>query len=110
MGFDLGVLIWMAGIIVLLMLVMRWVFAPSSRPRTGRPQTGPNADLGLLVPVVSRTPRSNALRVKNLLSNRGIRCSMSRLDRDSYDVLVFGRDEPRARELLDGSAGPAALD
>ncbi len=100
MGFDLGLLVWMAGIIVLLTLIMRWVFAPSSRPHTGRPRTGPDADLGLLVAVVSRTPRSDALRVKDYLSTRGIRCSMSRLDRDSYDVLVFGRDEPRARKLL----------
>ena len=105
MGFDLGVLFWMAGIIVVLVLVMRWVFAPSSRPHTGRPRSGPDADLGLLVPVVSQTPRGNALAVKNFLSSRGIRCSVSRLDRDSYDVLVFGRDEPRARALLaDGEA------
>jgi hypothetical protein len=104
-GFDIGVLLWMVGIIAVLMLVMRWVFAPSSRPHTGRPQSGPDADLGLLVPVVSATPRSNALNVKNLLSTRGIRCSMSRLDRDSYDVLVFGRDVLRARELLDDDTG-----
>jgi hypothetical protein len=105
MGFDLGVLVWMAGILVLLTVIMRWVFAPSSRPHTGRPQTGPKADLGLLVAVVSRTPRSDALRVKDFLSTRGVRCSMSRLDRDSYDVLVFGGDEPKARELLNGYPG-----
>jgi hypothetical protein len=104
MGFDIGVLLWMVGIIAVLMLVMRWVFAPSSRPHTGRPRTGPEADLGLLVPVLKRAPRSNALQVKDFLSTRGIRCSMSRLDRDSYDVLVFGRDVSRARELLDGEA------
>jgi hypothetical protein len=85
-----------------LMLVMRWVFAPSSRPHTGRPRSGPEADLGLLVPVLEHAARTNALRVKDFLSSRGIRCSVSRLDRDSYDVLVFGRDAPRARELLDG--------
>ena len=104
MGFDLGVLVWIGGIIVLLTLIMRWVFAPSARPRTGRPQTGPDADLGLLVTVVHQSPRGNALRVKNVLSSQGIRCSMSRLDRDSYDVLVFGRDESRARQLLNGPA------
>jgi hypothetical protein len=104
MGFDLGVLIWMVGIIAALILIMRWVFAPSSRPHTGRPRSGPEADLGLLVPVLEHAPRNNALQVKDFLSTRGIRCSMSRLDRDSYDVLVFGRDEPRARELLDHDA------
>ena len=99
MGFDLGILLWAAGIIVVLMLVMRWVFAPS-RPRTGRPQSGPGADLGLLRPVRAAAPRTEALRVKNLLSAQGIRCSVSRLDREHYDVLVFHQDLDRAEELL----------
>ena len=99
MGFDIGVLFWAIGIIVLLMLIMRWVFAPS-RPRTGRPDSGPGADLGLLSPVLAAAPRSEALRVKNLLSQQGIRCSLSRLDREHYDVLVFRTDLGRAEELL----------
>jgi hypothetical protein len=98
-GFDLGILIWAIGIVVVLMLMTRWVFKPS-RPRTGRPQTGPNANLGLLTPVLSQAPRSQVLSAKNLLSTQGIRCSVSRLDRDSYDLLVFGADADRARELL----------
>ncbi|HEV2887746.1 MAG TPA: hypothetical protein VGX49_12600 [Jatrophihabitans sp.] len=104
MGFDLGILVWAAGILGVLTLVMRWVFQPS-RPRTGRPQGGPNADLGLLVPVLSHAPRARVLAAKNLLSERGIRCSVSRLDRDSYDLLVFGADADRAHRLLDGHPG-----
>jgi|GEM_PF-3399060 len=100
MGFDLGILVWAAGILVVLMVVMRWVFAPS-RPRTGRPDSGPRADLGLLTPVLSHAPRGQVLAAKNVLSAHGLRCSVSRLDRDSYDLLVFGRDAGRARELLD---------
>ncbi|MDQ2838299.1 MAG: DUF2007 domain-containing protein [Actinomycetota bacterium] len=99
MGFDLGLLLWAAGILVVLMLVTRWVFKPS-RPRTGRPEHGPNANLGLLSPVLADIGRSEALRVKNLLSEQGIRCSLSRLAPDRYDVLVFNRDLARARELL----------
>jgi hypothetical protein len=99
MGFDIGMLLWAAGILAVLMLVMRWVFAPS-RPRTGRPQSGPGADLGLLRPVLAAAPRTEALRVKNLLSGKGIRCSVSRLDREHYDVLVFQQDLDRAEELL----------
>jgi hypothetical protein len=98
-SFDLGILVWAIGIVVVLMLMMRWVFQPS-RPRTGRPDSGPNADLGLLTPVLSRAPRSQVLSAKDLLSQRGIRCSVSRLDRDSYDLLVFGADADRARALL----------
>jgi len=101
MGFDLGILVWAVGIVALLMLVTRWVFQPS-RPRTGRPQGGPDADLGLLTPVLSHAPRAQVLAAKNLLSGQGIRCSVSRLDRDSYDLLVFGADAGRARELLTG--------
>lgn len=99
MGFDLGTLVWAAGILAVLMLAMRWVFTPS-RPRTGRPESGPNANLGLLTPVLASAPRTEALRVKNLLSQQGIRCSVSRLDRDTYDVLVFNQDAEHARELL----------
>jgi hypothetical protein len=100
MGFDLGVLVWAAGILTVLMLFMRWVFAPSPRPRTGRPQTGPHANLGLLVAAASQLPRTRALATRDLLSRNGIRCSVSRLDRDSYDVLVFNADLDRARDLL----------
>ena len=98
-GFDLGILVWAIGISAVLMLVTRWVFQPS-RPRTGRPESGPNANLGLLTPVLSAAPRSQVLSAKDRLSQQGIRCSVSRLDRDSYDLLVFGTDADRARELL----------
>jgi hypothetical protein len=98
-GFDLGILVWAIVIIGVLMLMTRWVFSPS-RPRTGRPDSGPGANLGLLTPVLSRAGRSEALAAKNLLSAQGIRCSVSRLDRDSYDLLVFAGDADRARRLL----------
>ena len=99
MGFDLGIMVWAIGIVSVLALMTRWVFQPS-RPRTGRPERGPNANLGLLTPVLSQAPRSQVLSAKTLLSEQGIRCSVSRLDRDSYDLLVFGTDAERARELL----------
>ena len=80
MGFDLGILVWAAVIVALLMLTSRWVFSPS-RPRTGRSAGGPNADFGLLIPVLSGAPRSEAVTAKNLLGRQGIRCSVSRLGR-----------------------------
>jgi hypothetical protein len=98
-GFDLGILVWAIGIVAVLMMMTRWVFKPS-RPRTGRPDSGPDADLGLLIPVLSHASRSRALTAKNLLSEQGIRCSVSRLDRDSYDLLVFRADADRAHALL----------
>lgn len=105
MGFDLTVLLWAGFLGLLMTFVMRWIFKPS-RPRTGRPQTGPEANLGLLTPVVSQAPRGAALAAKNRLSTQGIRCSVSRRDHDRYDVLVFVPEADRARELL--RAGPSA--
>jgi hypothetical protein len=99
MGFDLSQLGWCAGILGVLTLMMRWVFRPS-RPRTGRPDSGPGADLGMLRPVLAQTPRAQALAAKNVLSQNGIRCSLSRLQADSYDLLVFGEDLDRARGVL----------
>jgi hypothetical protein len=100
-GFDLGLLLVIGVVAVLLTLVMRWVFSPS-RPFTGRPASGPGADLGMLVPVLTAEPRARALRAKDRLSEQGIRCSMSRIDANSYDLLVFGPDLERATELLSG--------
>jgi hypothetical protein len=99
MGFDLSVPITAFVIAGLLALVVRWVFTPS-RPRTGRPEHGPGADLGLLAPVLSSTSRSRALQAKNQLAGEGIRCSLSRLDLDCYDVLVLREDLDRARAAV----------
>ncbi|MGX7679404.1 hypothetical protein ACSMXN_10965 [Jatrophihabitans sp. DSM 45814] len=101
MGFDLSVPLTAFVMAALLAFVLRWAFRPS-RPRTGRPAQGPNADLGLLTAVLSSASRSEALRAKNQLSAAGIRCSLSRLAADRYDLLVFRPDVERATELLAG--------
>jgi hypothetical protein len=99
MGFDLTVPLVAFAVAAALILVMRWVFRPS-RPRTGRPEHGPGADLGMLRPVLSETGRAVAFEARRRLAAAGIRCSVSRVDRDSYDVLVFEVDLQRARTLL----------
>jgi hypothetical protein len=98
-GFDLSVPITAFVVAIILSLVLRWVFRPS-RPRTGRPERGPGADLGMLRPVLSSAPRTRVLRAKNPLSAQGIRCSLSRLSVDSYDLLVFEEDLEHAEEIL----------
>lgn len=99
MGFDLSVPITAFVVASVLAVLVRWVFRPS-RPRTGRPDHGPGADLGLLSPVLAATTRSAALSAKNVLSAEGIRCSLSRLEVDRYDVLVFTPDLDRAQQVL----------
>jgi hypothetical protein len=101
MVFDLSVPIVAFTAAAFLVVVMRWVFRPS-RPRTGRPAHGPQADLGILVPVRTRAARSDAIRSKNALSSSGVRCSMSRIAADSYDVLVFRDDLNSAEQILAG--------
>jgi hypothetical protein len=101
MGFDFSVPITAFVMAGLLAVIVRWVFRPS-RPRTGRPDQGPNADLGLLTPVLRSASRSSAVRGKDRLSAAGIRCSLSRLEVDRYDLLVFRPDLERASELLGG--------
>jgi hypothetical protein len=82
-----------------LLVLTRWVFKPS-RPHTGTPQSGAGADLGMLRPVLSHSPRGAALAAKDRLSRQGIRCSVSRIEIDCYDVLVFAPDAARAMSLL----------
>jgi hypothetical protein len=100
-GFDLSVPFTAFAVAAFLALIVRWVFRPS-RPRTGLPQVGPDADLGLLAPVLAGARRSDALAAKNVLSTQGIRCSLSRLEIDRYDVLVMRPDLDRARALVAG--------
>jgi len=98
-GFDISELFWMAAIVAVLGLMMRWVFAPSRRPHTGRPASGPDADHGLLVPV-QQAPRGQALAVRDRLIAEGVRSSVSRLAADSYQVMVFRSDAERANQIL----------
>jgi hypothetical protein len=84
-----------------LILVMRWVFSSSDRPSTGRKEHGPGANLGMLRPVLASAPRADALEAKNRLSEKGIRCSLSRIDAAHYDLLVFVQDLDQAKSTLE---------
>jgi hypothetical protein len=99
MGFDLLTALSPFVVIGLLGVMLRWIFK-SSRPHTGKPSTGTNANLGLLVPVLSGVSRTQALQGKDRLSAQNIRCSLSRQNRDSYDLMVFAADVTAATRLL----------
>jgi hypothetical protein len=98
-GFDYSVPITAFLAAAVLAALLRWIFRPS-HIATGRPDSGPGADLGLLTPVLTSATRSAALAAKDMLSRQGIRCSLSRLGLDSYDLLVFGPDAEAASKLL----------
>ena len=88
-------------VVGLLILVTRWVFRPS-RPnvRTRRPPDASEADLGLLVVVLSRVPKQDVSERRKSLDAAGIRSSVSNRRDGSVDVLVFAAEENRARIVL----------
>jgi hypothetical protein len=89
-------------VVGLLALVTRWAFRPA-RPHVHptRPADAADAeDLGLLVVVVSGLTRQQALERRAVLSEAGIRSSMSARRDGRMDVLVFRADVEKARVLL----------
>ncbi len=101
MGNDPSAAFIALGTVLLLGLTLRWVFRPS-RPRTGAPpvDAAESPNLGLLTVIVSRVGRSEAMRLRALLGEGGIRSSMSKRQDGTLDVLVFHGDANRARILL----------
>jgi hypothetical protein len=88
------------GVIALLVLIMRWVFAPSRRDRAGPPIDATDAaELGLLT-VVATVSREEATTRRAQLSRRGLRSSISRRQDGRVDLLVFQGDADAAREIL----------
>jgi hypothetical protein len=88
------------GAVLLLILVLRWVFRPST-PRVARiVDAADSPDLGLLTVVVSGVDRAEAMRLRAVLGEAGIRSSMSKRRDSTLDVLVFSGDAQSARILL----------
>jgi hypothetical protein len=88
-------------VVCLLGLLMRWVFG-SGRSRGARPagRDAGSGSYGLLrtVATVSGRPEGNALRA--LLSDAGIRSTVTQRPDGRIDVLVFREDADRARQLI----------
>jgi hypothetical protein len=100
-GNDPSAILIALGVLLVLTLVMRWVFAPPRTRHVVRPvDAAESSDLGLLTVVVSGVERRDALRQKALLDEAGIRCSLSRRRDGRLDVLVFAGDADAARLWL----------
>jgi hypothetical protein len=89
------------GAVLLLILVLRWVFRPSTPRSAGRlVDAADSPDLGLLTVVVSGVDRAESMRLRAVLGEAGIRSSMSKRRDGTLDVLVFSGDAQNARILL----------
>ncbi len=100
-SYLLGPAIALAAVGVLALL-LRWTYGsgtPSS-PRLLR-----SADYGLLATVATVPDRGEAERLRALLRSNGIRATLGSAADGGSLVLVFRRDERRARDLLAPSGG-----
>ncbi|MGI8627129.1 MAG: hypothetical protein ACR2J5_11265 [Geodermatophilaceae bacterium] len=83
-------------VVVILIMFIRWAFAPV---RSSKTSASPH---GLLRPVATTGTRESALSLSAVLSDAGIRSTISARDSSHVDVLVFADDVPRARPLALG--------
>ena len=97
---DVSALVVVILVVCVLSLITRWVFKPS------RPRTGPvvdateSTDLGMLDVLAADLSRADAMSLRAVLGDAGIRSSISLRRNGDVDVLVFHDDLPRARDLL----------
>lgn len=103
-------------VVLLLGLLSRWVLAPTRPQRARREANRARRDFGLLVPVAVRVRRDDAQELASLLDASGVRATVvveppgptlvtasghvRRQPGGRHQVMVFGRDEARARALL----------
>lgn len=103
-------------VVLLLGLLSRWWMAPSRAQQQRREQNRARRDFGLLVPVAVRPLRRDAEQLATTLKAAGVRATVvveppgptlitaagnvQRQPGGRHQVLVFGADEPRARQVL----------
>ncbi|HWG93578.1 MAG TPA: hypothetical protein VNU66_05055 [Mycobacteriales bacterium] len=88
------------GVIVLL---CRWVF--STAPREQRQERRRAAllargDYGLLVPVASTRTAEDAAVLRGVLTEAGVRCTVTGAEPGTWQLLVFRSDADRASALV----------
>jgi hypothetical protein len=104
-------------VVLVLGLLSRWAMSPTRPQRQRREQNRVRRDFGLLVPVAVRPQRSDADELAALLEASGVRATVvveppgptlvtakghvQRQPGGRHQVLVFGKDERRARTLLE---------
>ena len=82
--------------LVAIVLICRWVFAPSHPERR---TSEDRSDFGLLVPITVVRTVDDADMLRDLLRDAGIRGTVTE-SVDGYAVLVFREDAERARALV----------
>ncbi len=90
-------------VLIVLVLICRWVFSTTDRDRRAaraRAAAASRGDFGLLVPVAVVRTAEDAESLREVLAAQGIRATVTPDDSGARTVLVFRRDEDRARSLV----------
>jgi hypothetical protein len=98
---SVGPLVVALVVVGLLILTTRWVFRPS-RPNVEprRPPDASDGAIGLLTVVLSGVPKPDVDARRAVLTDAGIRSSISNRRDGTVDVLVFAADAESARIVL----------
>jgi hypothetical protein len=104
-------------VVIVLGFLSRWAMSPSRPQQRRREQARARRDFGLLVAVAVEPRRTEAERLAGLLGAADIRATVvveppgptlvtanghvRRQPGGRHQVMVFGKDEPRARRLLE---------
>ncbi len=89
--------------LVVILLLCRWTFGPSGRSTGRAPQRArpAEADYGLLAPVVITRTEADALVLRDVLREAGVRGTLAPGSAPGeHVVLVFRSDVERARALV----------
>ena len=88
-----------AGLIGLFVVILRWAFSRGSSVVAAAPTPGTADEYGLLVPVATPGTYIEGEMLRRGLEDAGIRATLT-TTLDGPRVLVWPRDEARAREAL----------
>ncbi|PID54661.1 MAG: hypothetical protein CSA58_08435 [Micrococcales bacterium] len=86
-------------VLLVLMLLLKWGFGHGKSVVTRPPQPGPPDSYGTLVPVAAPSDDRVSAALQLQLSAAGIRHTVATTN-DGLRILVFPRDELRARQIL----------
>ena len=98
MNGDLSILVVPLLALIVLSVLMRWIFRTDRSRR--RRVLAADAVPGLVEPIRTGMGRGDALALRAVLGDAGIRSSMSQRRDGLLDVSVFTADASRARALL----------
>ncbi len=93
-----------AGIMALIVLLLKWAFARGQSLVADEPTPGGSQDYGLMVPVATAEDYIRAEMQKQMLIAHGVKVNLVRTT-DGPRLMVWRKDRERALELLSHRPG-----